>query len=191
MLGILLVLFSVFLVVALVSHDPADWPNSSRAYSQKAGNIGGKIGALVSWFMMTAFGFTSYALAALLAVVAVVMFLHRSFRLVTRPAALLLVFGLFGPMLAALVMNSGSTAQITVPAYEYGGVTGGLVADALISWFGTVGAYLTAIAAMLVTLVLATAITPSAIVEGIAGLFRRDPGRESPRKEGRARVHGG
>lgn len=187
-LGILLVLCSIFLVVALVSYDPVDWPNSSRAYTQKVENIGGKIGALVSWFMMTAFGFTSYALAALLAVVALVMFLHRSFRLVVRPAALLLVFGLFGPMLAALVMNSGSTAQVTVPAYEYGGVVGGLTADALISWFGTVGAYLTAIAAMLVTLVLATTITLSAIVEGIAGLFHRNPKRESPKRKGAREV---
>ncbi len=182
--GILLVLCSVFLVVALVSYDPVDWPNSSREYSRQVENIGGRIGALVSWCMMTAFGFTSYALAGLLAVVAVVIFLHRSFRLVVRPAALLLVFGLFGPMLAALIMNSGSAGQLTVPAYEYGGVAGGLAADALVSWLGTVGAYLTAIAAMLVTLVLSTTITPSAIVEGIAGLFHRNPRRESPKRKG-------
>lgn len=183
-LGILLILFSIFLLVALVSYDPIDWPNSSRGYGYPTVNIGGKVGALVSYLMMIALGYTSYALLGLLVVVAVVLFLHRSFWLVARPAAILLVFGLFGPLLAGLVTDIGSGNTLVLPAYEYGGVVGGLTAGALVSWLGTVGAYLFSIAAMLVTLVLTTTIKPSSVIEGIARLFsRRDRKEKGKRKE--------
>jgi DNA segregation ATPase FtsK/SpoIIIE, S-DNA-T family len=181
--GILLILFSIFLLVALISYDPTDWPNSSHKYGQPTANIGGKVGALLSSGMTDAFGYTSYPLLALFVVVAVVMFLHRSYWLVVRPAAILIVFGLFCPILIALILDTGSGNTLALPAYDYGGVTGGLVAGALVSWLGAVGAFLASVGAMLVTLVLATTLKPSSVVEGIAGLFRRKDRKEKAKRK--------
>ncbi|MHB9028423.1 MAG: DNA translocase FtsK [Candidatus Latescibacterota bacterium] len=189
-IGILLICLAVFFLVALVTYDPMDWPNSSRSYGQPTNNQAGWLGALVSHGFFVIFGYTSYALVALLLITAVVLFLHRSFWLIVRPAVILLVFGLFGPLLAALIMDTGSGNTLAVPAFGYGGITGGIAAGLMISSLGKVGAYLVSIAAMLVTVVFTTTIKPSSLVERIVARMRDRSGRQGQKRGNRARDAG-
>lgn len=180
-LGILLICFALFLLVALVSHSQMDWPNSSRQYGQPTINMGGWLGALFSHVFFTAFGFTSYALIGLLLLTAVVLFLHRSLWIIAKPALLLIVFGMFSPLLISLVVDTGSDNTLALPAFHYGGVVGGITAGYLVSYLGKVGAYLVSIASMLITLVLTTTIKISSLVESAVEFARKPRTKKTPK----------
>ncbi len=184
-LGILLILCSIFLLVALITHNPLDWPNSSRQYGQPTLNRGGWLGAFSSWLLFTTFGYTSYALLGLFLLSAVVLFMHRSYWLIFKPAILLLVFGMFAPLLLSLVMDTGSGNTLAVPAFHYGGVVGGVTAGYLVTWLGKAGAYLISIGSMLVTLVLTTTIKFSSLVDAAVAYARRPREKKAPRREKR------
>lgn len=187
-LGILLICCSIFLLVALITNNPLDWPNSSRQYGQPTLNRGGWLGAFFSWLLFTTFGYTSYALLGLFLLSAVVLFMHRSYWLIFKPAILLLVFGMFGPLLIALVMDTGSGNTLAIPAFHYGGVVGGITAGYLITYLGKVGAYLVSIGSMLVTLVLTTTIKFSSLVDGIVAFARRPREKKAAKRGKRGRA---
>ncbi|MCK5579204.1 MAG: DNA translocase FtsK 4TM domain-containing protein, partial [Planctomycetes bacterium] len=60
LLGIFLILITVFLLLSLVTHDPADY--SARVYPPNAElhNKAGSIGAAISDFLFLAFGLVAY-----------------------------------------------------------------------------------------------------------------------------------
>jgi DNA segregation ATPase FtsK/SpoIIIE, S-DNA-T family len=169
--GILLICFSIFLLVALLTYNPEDWPNSSqRGYP--AHNMAGPLGAWLSYALLAAMGYSSYLLLVLLIIIAVVLFLHKSFRLVLKPSAILCAVILFLPPLVTQISDvlTGNDTLKT-PDFTYGGFTGWFITDLMITYLGQVGAYLAPVAVILIVVVLTTSLKPSSAVDGIISLF--------------------
>lgn len=171
-LGIVLIAVSLFLAVALLSHDPGDWPGSSRKFDEPYKNLGNWMGAYVSYWMIEYFGFTSYALVALMGITGVVIFLHKKLRILLGPAFFLLVTGLFLPILVALAVDIGADNTRVEPAFRYGGIIGGFFAHYMVTYLGRIGAYLVSLGSILISLVLTTRLKPSTAVDFVVAVFR-------------------
>ncbi|MFC1693609.1 DNA translocase FtsK [Candidatus Latescibacterota bacterium] len=164
-LGILVICGALFLLVALVTHDPGDWPNSSMEFGEPSHNKAGRLGAVCSHWMLSVLGFTSYAVLALAILGGVVIFLHERLLTLLKPAILFIILGLFLPLLVALTVDIGSDNTLAIPAFSYGGVLGGLLANLMITGLGRLGAYIVSLAAVLVALVFSTKLKPSTMVD--------------------------
>ncbi|MBN1294749.1 MAG: DNA translocase FtsK 4TM domain-containing protein [Candidatus Latescibacteria bacterium] len=171
-IGIVLITVSIFLLVALVTHKPGDWPNSSREFGQPYGNKAGWLGAFVSHWIFTALGLTGYAIVILMLVTGFVAFLHKQFSELVKPAILLIVVGIFLPVLAGLIADIGSGNTMAVPAFRFGGIFCGLLTGFMITYIGKVGAFLLSLTAVLVAVVLTTGIKPSSMVEWVIDLLK-------------------
>ncbi|MFC1650219.1 DNA translocase FtsK [Candidatus Latescibacterota bacterium] len=163
--GIILLVISLFLAVALLSRDPGDWPGSSRAFDEPSNNLIGRYGAYVSHKVFEAVGFTSYAIVLFLITAGIVILLHKKLRILFGPALFLGVAGVFLPLLAALTVSIGDDNTRVEPAFRYGGILGGLVAHYMVTYLGRAGTYLVSIGAVLISLVLTTNLKPSTAVE--------------------------
>ncbi|MFC1551639.1 DNA translocase FtsK 4TM domain-containing protein [Candidatus Latescibacterota bacterium] len=170
--GIVLLVVSLFLAVALLSHDPGDWPGSSRAFDEPSNNLIGRYGALVSHYVFEAVGFTSYAVVMFMITAGIVILLHKKLRILFGPGLFLGVTGIFLPLLAALTVTIGEDNTRVEPAFRYGGILGGLVAHYMVTYLGRAGTYLIAIGSMLVSLVLTTNLKPSTAVEFLIAVIK-------------------
>ncbi|MDP2984550.1 MAG: DNA translocase FtsK [Candidatus Latescibacter sp.] len=180
-LGILLICFSIFLLVALLTHNPEDWPNSSRR-GYPSSNMAGPLGAWLSFALLASLGYSGYALLALLIIIAIVLFLHTTARVIVKPAAILVTFILFAPPLVTQVSDAlTGNNTLATPDFTYGGFIGWYITDLMITYLGRVGAYLAPIAVILIVVVLTTSLKPSTAVEAVLTLFggrRGDAKRE-------------
>ncbi|MCE5250102.1 DNA translocase FtsK [bacterium] len=165
--GIFLIAVSLFVLVALVTHYPGDWPNSSRQFGEPYKNLGGWLGAFVSNWILALLGYTGYALLALVIITGVVVFMHKSLSILVKPAIFLVVLGVFLPLLAGLIADIGSGNTLAVPSFTFGGIAGGLFAGFLTTYMGKVGAFILSITAVLVTIVLTTSIKLSTCTEWV------------------------
>jgi DNA segregation ATPase FtsK/SpoIIIE, S-DNA-T family len=180
-LGILLICFSIFLLVALITNDPLDWPNSSR-HGYPSSNMAGPLGAWMSYGLLASLGYSSYALLALLIIIAVILFLHKTFRFIVKPAAIIVTFILFAPPLVTQISDSlTGNNTLSTPDFTYGGFIGWYITDLMITYLGHVGAYLAPIAMILIVVVLTTSLKPSTAVEAVLGLFGGGRGKEKKR----------
>ncbi len=170
-LGIVLIAVSIFLAVALLSHDPGDWPGSSRAYDEPSNNMVGRMGAYVSFHIREFVGFTSCAFVLLMGITGIVFFLHKKLRILLEPAFFLLVTGMFLPLLVALTVDIGADNTRVEPAFRYGGILGGFFAHYMVIYLGKIGAYLVSIASILISLVLTTRLKPSTAVDFVIAVF--------------------
>jgi len=170
--GIIIIAVSLFLVVALLSHDPGDWPGSSREFDEPYNNMVGWLGAYVSYHIFDVIGYTSFALVALMGITGIVIFLHKKFRLLLGPAFFLLVTGLFLPLLIALTVDIGADNTRVDPASRYVGILGGLFAHYMVTYLGRIGAYIVSLGFILISIVLTTRLKPSTAVDFIIAVFR-------------------
>ena len=171
-LGIILVIFSLLLFASVVSHNPVDWPGSSHAFDEPSKNLIGWYGAFMSHHMLEWFGYTSYAIVLIMAVSGGVIFLHRKLRTLLAPILFAGVWGVFLPLLVALIADIGADNTRVEPAFRYGGIVGGLLAHNLVTYLGKTGTYLVSLAVLLVALVLTTNLKPSTLVEFIGAVFK-------------------
>ena len=171
-LGIVFIAVSLFLAVALLSHDPGDWPGSSRAFDEPYNNKVGWLGAYVSHHALEIVGFTSYAVVLLMGITGFVVFLHKKLRILLSPAFFLLVTGLFLPLLAALTVDIGADNTRVEAAFRYGGILGGFFAHYMVTYLGRIGAYLVSLGFILISLVLTTRLKPSTAVDFVIAVFR-------------------
>jgi len=169
--GLLFIVIAIIMLVALATHDPGDWPGSSRAFDEPYHNKIGFVGAWLSHVMRLVLGYTSYAAALIIAVTGIVAFLHKQWKLLVGPVVFLLIAGLFIPLLVALTADIGTDNTRVEPAFRYGGVFGGFLAHFMVTYLGRLGAYLVSIAAILVTVVLTTNLKPSTVVELVIRAF--------------------
>ncbi len=136
--GIICALIGLALLVALLSHDPAD-PSGSTATARAARNLAGPTGAAVSDTLLQAFGFAAFLPAVTLLGWAWRLFTERGVSML--PARLLaLLLGL--PVLAAGFSTLPLPAGAPVLAGP-GGAFGPLLAQAATGWlqstFGPLG----------------------------------------------------
>jgi len=170
--GLFFIVLSLFLVFALISHNPADWNGSSRTFYEPSKNLIGKSGAFVSHHIFEAVGYTSYAVVLFLITTGIVILLHRKLSILLGPAFFLCVTGLFVPLLIALTVDIGADNTRVEPAFRYGGILGGLLAHYMVTYLGMVGTYLISLVAILISLVLTTNMKPSTAVEFLLAAFR-------------------
>ncbi len=170
--GIILLVLSLFLAVALLSHDPGDWPGSSKAYDEPSNNLIGRYGAYVSYKIFVAVGFTSYAIVLFMITAGLVILLHKKLRLLFAPALFLSVTGIFLPLLAALTVTIGEDNTRVEPAFRYGGILGGMVAHYMVTYLGRAGTFLVAAGSILISLVLTTNIKPSTFIEFLIAVLK-------------------
>lgn len=193
-IGIVLIALAVFLSVALFTYDSLDWPGSSKAFDEPFKNKVGWIGALVSYEFFNLIGFSSFAFLLMLILAGVIIFFHKSLKLLMEPYLFLIVAGFFMPLIGALAFDIGSDNTRMEPAFKYGGVIGGLFAHFLVTYLGKIGAFVLSIAAILITIVVTTNFKLSSILEsfgkivksifiGIVNIFRKEKIRKPSKLE--------
>ena len=64
--GILVIFVSLFILLSLITHDPGDWPGSSRIFGEPTQNLTGRSGAFVSHVIFEIVGYTGYSLVIFL-----------------------------------------------------------------------------------------------------------------------------
>jgi len=139
--GILCALLGLAMLVALLSHDPAD-PSGSTATARAATNLAGPTGAAVSDTLLQAFGLAAFLPAITL--------LAWAWRLFTERGVTLLPARLMALLLGMPVLAAGFSALPLPPAAPVlagaGGAFGPLIAHAATGWlqssFGPLGALL-------------------------------------------------
>ena len=171
-IGILIICISLLSLVALLSHQPGDWPNSSRELGEPFENRIGWLGAFISHWILSLLGYTGYAVLALMILLGIVIFLHKKLTILVKPALLLIVLGFFLPLLIGLTVDIGSGNTLAVPNFTYGGIAGGLLAGCMTTYLGKVGAFLISLTLIFVVIVLTTSIKPSTVVDWIIALLK-------------------
>ena len=130
--GIVCALAGLALLVALLSHDPAD-PSGSTATARAARNLAGPTGSAVSDTLLQAFGFAAFLPAFTLLGWAWRLFTERGVSLLpARLMALLLGMPVLAAGISALPLPDGMPV-LAGP----GGAFGPLLAQAATGWLGT------------------------------------------------------
>ena len=164
-LGILIICFSVFLLLSLMTYSEGDWPGSSKTFGEPTENLTGQYGAFISFYIFQYIGYTGYFLAAFLLVAGVIIFLHRGLGQLIIPFIFISVLGVFLPLLGTLTFEIGSDTTIPGSGSSYGGIIGVLMAYGMVTYLGRIGAILVSLAAVLVAVVLSTNLKPSTLLD--------------------------
>ena len=198
--GIIILLLSIILSIALVSYKPGDWPGPSGEVDEQLSkdflllykNKISLIGAYISFKIFEGVGFTSYALAVLMIIIGVTIFLHKRLIILLKPAIFLCVWGVFLPIIVALIVDYGADNTRVDPSFEYGGILGGFLGFYMATYLGKISAFLISIAAILVSVVIATSLKPSTMVEYVvkaAGFIISSTARKIHKPYGRKKKH--
>ncbi len=139
---ILVMLFSLYLMVALISFNPSDPSWSQTSWHEPIHNLGGSIGACLADMLLFMFGIMAYAIPVIMFSLCLIVFTRRNrqsgpdyFAIGVRLiGAVALVFSICG--LAALNIND-------IWYFTSGGVTGSLVSTVMAPWFSPTGSTLT------------------------------------------------
>lgn len=157
-LGILLMALALLVTVSLVSNSSKDPPNSSRP-PELAENLGGWIGAQLSYYILFVVGYGAYPLTLL-------VFLWGWNRLRQRSPKLLFYRSI--TLLTMTVLYCGATGVPsrgrTNTAWRFGGWIGvSISSNLLVPYLGRVGSFILLVTMFLVLLMLATNINISRI----------------------------
>ncbi|GKX62519.1 DNA translocase FtsK [Pragia fontium] len=138
---LVVVIFAIYLMVALVSFNPADPSWSQTAWHEPIHNIGGESGAWLADTFLFIFGVLAYAVPLLMVFQCWVLYRHeRDEKPVDFFALSLRFIGLL-----ALIFSSCGLSAISIDDWYYfasGGVIGSLLNSALLPHFNGVGATL-------------------------------------------------
>lgn len=169
LLGIISILFSLYLALSLFSH--TRWDASLFTYSKSpVKNYGGVIGAYIADLCMSFLGFAAYLLPAALVVFGVRRLRSREKRKVYLLGTFLLIFSV--SFLSSLLLRTFNVMTENNP----GGIIGSVTAGLLEHYFSMLGAYLFGLSCFFSSLILLlpVAISPS--------LFERTI-RDEPKKK--------
>ncbi|MBI5632417.1 MAG: DNA translocase FtsK 4TM domain-containing protein [Nitrospirae bacterium] len=168
LLGVISILFSLYLGLSLFSH--SRWDSSLFTYAKTpVKNYGGVIGAYIADLCMSFLGFAAYLLPAALVVFGVRRLRSREKRKVYLLGTCLLIFSV--SFLSSLLLRTFNVTTENSP----GGIIGSVTAGLLEHYFSMLGAYLFGLSCFFSSLILLlpVAISPS--------LFERRI-REEPKK---------
>jgi S-DNA-T family DNA segregation ATPase FtsK/SpoIIIE len=169
-LGVVSVLFSIYLGLSLFSY--SKWDASFFTYATSpTRNYGGMIGAYASDLLMSFIGFAAYLVPLALLAYGIRRILGREKMKVYLLGTLLLIFS--ASMLASLLVRTFHLSSEHNP----GGIAGSITAGVLVQYLSALGAYLLALSLFFSSLILLIpiALTPS--------LFSRQMKKE-PKKKG-------
>ena len=163
--GILLICVALFILLSLVSHNPGDWPGSSRSFDEPRANMAGKYGSFVSYFVLQFMGVTGYFLTAFLLIAGGIVFLHRKLSQLIKPLILMSVMGVFIPLLLTLLLEVGADSTIPGAETSFGGMLGAILYNLVFANLGRPGAILVSLTIVLIAVVLGTNLKPSTLAE--------------------------
>ncbi|MCC7507840.1 MAG: DNA translocase FtsK [Planctomycetes bacterium] len=145
-----LLLVVAFMILAIVSYDPADIAGAVWPVNDEPHNLGGRIGALVVHYAYTFLGVGTYLLVGVLGVYATLIFFRR--KAADWPVRLIgtvMLVATFSAMFGDSYADSG-----IMPSR--GGVIGTTIFGLLMANFGMTGAFLVLAFTMLLSFLLAT-----------------------------------
>jgi len=164
MMGLLLLAAGLLIVLSLLSYSATDPCFSVSGSGLKIQNVIGIIGAYLSDVLLRLFGITAYLIPLLLFGYAVVFALgsepvHPYLKKLGGVILFLSSSAFFG--------LQGETIRLLGEDVPSGGMTGALIAHLLHSGFSTAGAYIIALTAIVVSLML---LTPFSLIKALAWL---------------------
>ena len=169
-----LILFSslaVFMLLALISFDPADPSWSQTGYQQQVNNYAGRGGAFVADLLLFSFGWIAYLLPFFVALMGYLLF--KRFKDLLSLDYLILgsrVFGLILTLCAATAISSMNFNDIYY--FSSGGVLGDMISSSLLPYFNFIGTSLLLLCAFATGLTLLTGISWLTVADYLgAGCF--------------------
>lgn len=169
-----LILFSslaVFMLLALISFDPADPSWSQTGYQQQVNNYAGRGGAFVADLLLFSFGWIAYLLPFFVALIGYLLF--KRFKDLLSLDYLILgsrVFGLILTLCAATAISSMNFNDIYY--FSSGGVLGDMISSSLLPYFNFIGTSLLLLCAFATGLTLLTGISWLTVADYLgAGCF--------------------
>ncbi|WP_140919228.1 DNA translocase FtsK 4TM domain-containing protein [Limnobaculum xujianqingii] len=152
---LLVVIFSIYLMAALISFNPADPSWSQTAWHEPIHNIGGETGAWLADTLLFVFGVLAYAVPPMIVFQCWMLYRHER----EQKAVDLFSFSLRFIGLLALIFSSCGLSAISIDDWYYfasGGVIGSLINSALLPHFNSVGSTLILLSVWAVGLTLFT-----------------------------------
>ena len=172
LLGIFLILFSAFLMLALVTHSPADYSQVCYPSNTVTANKAGQLGAGISYFFFLMFGVSSFVMALLVGFWGALLIIRRQMEDI--PVKLISLFFFFLSLITLLSLvtpDKFSDWRLSRSMETFGGFSGHLLTSFTTKYFGYFGSYVLALFVMLFASILATDWMAYEIVRKIAKLF--------------------
>lgn len=166
---VLCTLFSLFLLVALASFNPADPGWSQTGVPGHIQNAAGTIGAWVADILLFSAGLLAYLLPFLVALCG--WFCFRHYRSLVEIDYLAAGLRLIGVVLSFLGLAGLSSVYLgDIHTYSAGGLVGDLMATALRPWFNFVGTLLILLALTAAGITMVTGLSWVAVVDRLGAL---------------------
>ncbi|MBQ8707262.1 MAG: DNA translocase FtsK 4TM domain-containing protein [Succinivibrionaceae bacterium] len=166
---IIMVLFSVFLFLAICSHDSADPGWSQTATGDAVANLMGSAGALVSDLLLFLFGYGAFIVPLTLIYLGFCLFVKRYS--VFEVDFFTVGLRIIGYICLALSLLCLMSMNIVHGDFLSGGIIGNLLAAFFISWFGEMGTSLLFLAMMLCSVPLFTGVSLLSLCDATGELF--------------------
>jgi len=149
--AILLLAFSVFIFISLITFDHSDLSIFSSQVNKPIKNFAGIVGAYIGGFLLFFMGFSAYAVSMLALFWAIAGFAGRK-----SQKLYLKVFGTFFLILAVSSTLSLLAGRGRVIRFNMGGFLGLSFSDFLIKYLGSVGTWVTIVVLLLLSILVAT-----------------------------------
>lgn len=167
-IGVIAILFSVYLVISLLTHDK--WDKSFTTFSTKPiSNYGGIVGAYLSDAVFSIFGLSSFLIPFFL-------LLYGIRRILNKGRSFVHLFGFLFLLPSLSLLIQLLSDNILILKELHGGISGYLLSNLFIGFFSTVGAYLISVAMIITSLLL---ISPMSIFS----LFSRSKDEEKTKEQ--------
>ncbi len=166
--GLLLMTFGVFLLLAMLTYDPAEVPGKIHPGTTR--NAMGFIGAYLAHYVVRyTFGYAAFTMPFLLIAWGWNRFRHNDPSALVRwtPYVLLLSLYLGTVMAVPEVLRPSAGA----PDYRLGGAFGIGLGSIMVTWFGLAGTVILLFVLALILFSMATQVSLSAWVSGVVGLW--------------------
>jgi S-DNA-T family DNA segregation ATPase FtsK/SpoIIIE len=155
-LAVLLLVIATFVVLCLISYNPADPALNSMSNIKQIKNLGGVVGAYTADILLTVFGISAYVVAILLFVMSLLQLVGRKLKLRVREV---IFYVLLLTSASSLVHLRFESIDVHGHAVAGGGMIGGLIGELLVGYLNRAGAALILSASVLLFFMLATHIT--------------------------------
>jgi DNA segregation ATPase FtsK/SpoIIIE, S-DNA-T family len=161
--------FGIFLLLALLSFDPADPSWSQTGYQTSIHNYAGPIGAWLADLLLFSFGWIAYLIPLLVALCGYLLF--KRFHDLLQLDYLILGLRIVGLVLTLLTATAISSMNFNdIYFFSSGGVIGDVVSGALLPYFNFIGTILLLLCGFATGLTLMTGISWLTVADALGAL---------------------
>ncbi|MFH0888767.1 MAG: DNA translocase FtsK [Planctomycetota bacterium] len=156
LIGVFLIILTIFLMVSLVSHTTTDNPIQHYSDLKKPGfsNWGGLIGNFFATDLFFLFGIVSYLIVAMIGLWGIFFIRRKQIPIISLKILALIIFIIASLNFAGLITPSGFASGRMMGSL--GGISGSLLSNFTDHNLGSVGAYLVTLFIICTSLILAT-----------------------------------